>query len=756
MGKFIVTGLHSSGKSAFIISFAQDNDAKLLSIISQLQRSTRFIVEYQFKRNSPLQIDVTFKTRENVENEFIENFKNKLKIEEEVNNHLKDVLSTNGNIDYNVLKQRAEQNILQGKIQEKFEKQYDSIDLIKWIFEKGESNFIKFKEFVFFLLSEEEIKDLINISSLEELTFTSIKNIVGDIYSKCLSKINLINNKNFVSITDNNSSLWSNDSSNQDDKHEIMKENIEMLLCVPDTQYPTKPYFSGIIKHAKVTLGLNPKFLDDNLIPKYGFMMGNDRDVNFTLFDSFGLDHGAKKNDDSQSIILNSYKSIISQPNIDGVLLLGTLSSKILDTQSDEQYEIVQNIINYNLSEKPGLNVIFILNHADVQKFKCGEERNKFIIDRKKEYGEIKHSSIIKQLKNQFQEDYIMHSIDNFLSSICLYSSMNSEERKKLNPAENIEIENMNIETYEKIDKICRSFSRYGISWDDEPDFTMMEKNEVDELVNSLSKYLSSSIKIIFSKKQIDNFDDNDDYKNVSNSYRELIWWNTANALANQWNDKSFYGYYYSGRALNIYNYKDKENFELNQQPKYSFKKHLYAIFNYYCRKNPYYPYNQLPIKNINSVNTNRFIFIQKCMYDAIDEFVERDETNNFIFNRIITLLQKNENIKRYDIEKLNNLSIDNLNESDEIVELFKNIFLDKVKLNFNNFYKIAVDDEIRNRLISLLNNKDGQYDNTTINDLLKAIYSNVRPDSLANLEIDEKLKQRFIELINNSQFESI
>lgn len=171
----------------------------------------------------------------------------------------------------------------------------------------------------------------------------------------------------------------------------------------------------------------------------------------------------------------------------------------------------------------------------------------------------------------------------------------------------------------------------------------IISQNELQDFIKGISDYINSSIKIISAKKKISDLkDDNEDYKNLSDEYQKFIKWNTAKALAKQWNGQVFgNSYEYTGKALKIGSYSDEiqEIYEIDQHPKIILIKHLMALFNCYCQNNHYYPYTVAPFCE-NQNDGNRFIFIQKCMYDAIFEFVGREETKGFLAERINSLMQ--------------------------------------------------------------------------------------------------------------------
>ncbi|MCR5420728.1 MAG: hypothetical protein K6E98_06975, partial [Lachnospiraceae bacterium] len=83
MGKFVVTGLKGSGKSAFIRSFASDEDASILKVISQMQPSTRFITKYEFGEDTDFLITITFKSIEDVAKDILDNIRHKIREKKE-------------------------------------------------------------------------------------------------------------------------------------------------------------------------------------------------------------------------------------------------------------------------------------------------------------------------------------------------------------------------------------------------------------------------------------------------------------------------------------------------------------------------------------------------------------------------------------------------------------------------------------------------------------------------------------------------
>ena len=745
MGKFIVTGLHSSGKSAFIRSFASDNDAKLFKNISQAQRSTRFIAEWRFKVDCGAQIEVIFKSRERVVDEVIENIRREICPADEVGEP------------FDSKKQKEIEN---KKLGERL-KQFDTAEwkqVIYSIFRLGISKFINLNEFVKFVFTDEDYEsirikdDAGQDKKPSQLTMDDIKDLIGNAYGKCIKENKLIIQKDSGSILGN---VTNSDSlSNCDD---TFMDNVKMLFCVPKTKHETLPYFSGVVEKAIVTVGINTELIDDSNHAKYSFMADKDGNIDFTLFDSFGLDHGAQNTgDDAQGIILNAYRNIISEPDIDGVILLGTVSYDIEDSQSATQQKIVPYIVSYNLSEKPGLNVIYILNHADlIDDISC-DRQPEIIADIKEEYESIKETEEIKALGERFQEGYINHSVDNFLESICIYSAIPNDSNKEI-------IKSINTKTFEKIDRICKTFNRYGITWNAKLLKESLPNNNSDSLLESVSNYISSSIKIISAKKKIDKLEDNKlDYYKLSRQYRSLIRWNTAEAVAGQWRNLNFGSSYdYTGKALNIGSYSDdvREAYEIDQHPRKILEKHLIALFNYYCKvqNNPYYPYtyDNAPFDDKqNGDNGNRFIFIQKCMYDAIFEFVRSKEIQGFLAERINSLLGSG-SIDRYKVEAMNN-SVKDIQLSDEgiaeIEEVFKNIFKEKVETNYEAFHKLAIDDEIRERLLNLFGEKKSEYKNSTIREIIAGVVNNILPSNLANLELPDMLKPRLRDMINEMQ----
>lgn len=740
MGKFIVTGLHSSVKSAFIRSFANDNDAKLFKNISQAQRSTRFIAEYCFEKECELSIEVTFKSRERVEEEVFENLVNSILQKKQA-----DELGGDEDKINELLKEEIE-----GKKSE---------ELIKCVLLNSVSNFLNLGEFVPLILKQEDYSDITDSVDYTKNCEYIIKKIIGDVYSLCVKKIRErmgIPSGNRTLIIDKTSCLlWDNKNSEANTDFE---KNIEMLFRVPDVEdyYADSeyddPFFSGIVETIKVHWGINEKLLN-NGVPKYDFMSQNGK-VFFTLYDSFGLDHAHNANDTKQgeelSRIINVYKSIISSQDIDGVILLGTLSTEVLQSQNARQEEIVPYIVCTNLSENPGLNVIFILNHADKNnKSRDKNGRSKVISEQREKYINcIGGDKYVDSLRNRFSNEYVSRSINNFIDSICLYSAKENS---------NGYIEQMNTETYEKIDRICRSFSRYGISWNDSLNDCNISQNELQDFVKGISDYINSSIKIISAKKKISNLeDDNKAYKELSDKYRSFIRWNTADALARQWKGKSFGGSYeYTGMALRIGSYSKEvqDVFEIDQHPKNILIKHLMALFNCYCQDKRYYPYTDTPFNdNQNDGNGNRFIFIQKCMYDAIFEFAGREETKGFLAERINSLLGS-ESITRFDVVAMNNCTTSFSNDGiSEVEEVFKNIFEEKVRANYEVFHILAIEDEIRERLLNLLGEKRSEYENSSIREVLAEVTNNIPFPKLANLELPDMLKPKLRDIINDLQ----
>ncbi len=764
MGKFVVTGLHSSGKSAFIRSFASDEDARILEVISQLQRSTRFIAEYNFKQNADLHMEITFKSKEDVADEVIENIRRNV-FDEKDNQYI------NGAKDAKDRDKRENQillaNIPERIFSEGITTPFEGIELLKWICKNGKSAFIKLDEYIWFYFKDPDpdINDFAGEIFLKEghsvdISLSKIRDFIGKVYEKSLEK-NKGHNKYKIELHKNSQLIW--DSNLVNERSENIIENVKMLFCVPKSIRGDKiPYFSGIVKEVKVELSLHEKFFDENGSVRYDFMRGTKyQPVNFSLLDSFGLDHGSGKlkGNDLQGLIVNSYRQIISQPGIDGVFLLGTLSNDIVDSQDDEQENIIPHIVNYNLSENPGLNVILIFNHADSDDdYSSPDGRIEIIVDLKKIYKEkIEQHKEILQLKNRFQEDYIRHSIDSFVDSICLYAAV--EDKNK----DAAQISAMNTETYENIDRICRSFSRFGIEWNDELNEDALK--ETEDFIGCLYEYLSSSIKLIAAKKKLKDLKDDEEYRGIGNYYRNLIRWNTAKALAERWNDEDYRSYNYTGRAFYISNYsvENQEDFDIDQHPDEVFEKHMMALYNYKCDdNNRNYPLGK-DCKLI--TKGNQFIFIQKCMYDAIKAFrygpvSEKEKSMEwFISENIRKLLGEEYNkdqIEGLGINEKKKIEANNVEKfEEEFKQIFREIFREKVIENYNSFYLCAVDDEIRRKLLEILKDSmrenDDEYtkfENANIRQLLDVIIKDVDPQLVINIDFEEPLNKRLMELI--------
>ncbi len=391
MEKFIVTGLHSAGKSAFIRSFTTPECAETLKDISQERRSTRFISEYHFQKDSEeFKLTYQLKSPEDIIEKLWEQFRIRCGV--------------------SGIEEMSEKDT----INQKLKGILDKSDGKKFFLTLNRFTITSFFSMNEFKESAEAIGELF-VDSIKQDENLDLKKLVEDYWKKVIQKIQ----ETLSVLTGATAGKQSKYTINlKDKKKEDAEKIIKSIFYKPDELNKNECFYSGLVQCAEIILPLRKELKD------YDFASNG-----LVLIDSYGLDHDAQ--DGRNNGVLNNYLSIVrQQENLSGVFFLGTFNSNARNAQMENQAPTIADIVAYNLKEKANLNIICIVNAADsIVNAADSCEGIEWCLEELKSaietYFICMHSENLKKIHPTALIDF---SINHFMESIFPYTSIISEE----------------------------------------------------------------------------------------------------------------------------------------------------------------------------------------------------------------------------------------------------------------------------------------------------------------------------------------